>query len=107
MFFFKMFLDSGNFLCKYLYKGKIMARRLTKEEFIEKANAKHDSKFDYSKVEYRNYRTNIIVICPSHGEVTTTPEKHLEYCGCWQCGVELRAKNRAKNPNTGCMSKLR
>ena len=39
--------------------------KLTKEEFIEKANAVHiEEKFDYSLVEYQDTHTKIKIICP-------------------------------------------
>lgn len=36
-----------------------MPKRLTTEEFIEKAKPKHGDKFDYSEVEYINYTTPV------------------------------------------------
>lgn len=36
-----------------------MSRRLTTEEFIEKANKEHNRKYDYSKVEYKSTKTKI------------------------------------------------
>ena len=34
-------------------------KRKTTEEFVEKANEVHSYKYDYSKVEYKNSKTNI------------------------------------------------
>ena len=59
--------------------------RLTKEEFIEKANEIHGGKYDYSKVEYKNIRTKICIICPEHGEFWQKPEHHLSAHGCPNC----------------------
>ena len=33
-------------------------------KFIEKANKKHCNKYDYSKVNYINSHTEVIIICP-------------------------------------------
>lgn len=34
-----------------------MAKKLTKDIFVEKARKVHGDKYDYSKVEYVNYKT--------------------------------------------------
>ncbi len=54
-----------------------MPRKLTREQFIEKANIAHNFKYDYSLVEYINNKTNIIIVCPSHGIFQQTPDKHI------------------------------
>jgi hypothetical protein len=41
-------------------------RKLSTEQFIIKAREKHGDKYDYSKVEYQNNTTNIIIICKEH-----------------------------------------
>jgi hypothetical protein len=62
--------------------------------FIEKAREKHDTKFKYSKVEYVNNYTKIIIECPKHGEFETTPFLHLNTLGCRQCGIETRSSKQ-------------
>ena len=60
--------------------------RLTKEEFIEKANEKHgEGTYNYSKVNYVNYDTEVIIICPKHGDFPQTPNCHLNGSGCPKC----------------------
>ena len=60
--------------------------RLTKEEFIEKANEKHgEGTYDYSKVNYVNYDTEVIITCPKHGDFPQTPSSHLNGSGCPKC----------------------
>ena len=63
-----------------------MAKKLTNEEFISKANKKHNGKYDYSKTIYKNKRTNIIITCPIHGDFEQNPEVHLRGSGCPKCG---------------------
>ena len=60
---------------------------MTKEEFIEKANTVHgEGSYDYSKVEYINMKTDVIIICPIHGEFPQTPNSHIYgECGCSKC----------------------
>ena len=55
------------------------------EEFIQKAREKHGNKYDYSKVEYKNNKTKVCIICPEHGEAYITPSNHLKGCGCPKC----------------------
>ena len=64
------------------------AKRNTTEGFIEKAKKVHGNKYDYSKVEYIDKLTPVIIICPIHGEFTQTPDTHLNGSGCQKCGVE-------------------
>ena len=61
------------------------SKKLTTEEFIEKARKVHGDKYDYSKVEYKNNRTPICIICPEHGEFWQLPINHLKGCGCKHC----------------------
>ena len=62
-------------------------RRLTQEEFINRAIAIHGNKYDYSKVVYVNSRTEVCVICPIHGEFWIKPNLHImgNKCGCPIC----------------------
>ena len=53
-------------------------RKLTKEDFIERAKLFHNNKYDYSLVEYKNARTKIKIICPIHGIFEQTPDNHLK-----------------------------
>ena len=64
-----------------------MAKKKTKEEFIKDAREKHKGKYDYSKVEYVNSKTNVCIICPEHGhgEFWQTPNSHLQGVGCPKC----------------------
>lgn len=55
------------------------------EEFIIKANKIHNNKYDYSKVNYINSQTKIIIICPFHGEFNQRPNDHLQKQGCPKC----------------------
>lgn len=70
-----------------------MSKKLTKDEFIEKAIKKHGDKYDYSKVEYVNDRTKVIIICDKHGEFEQIPNTHYR-SGCGQCGIKKRSESR-------------
>jgi hypothetical protein len=56
------------------------------EEFIKKAIQKHNNKYDYSKVNYINMNTKIIITCPKHGNFLQSPWCHIKIgCGCQKC----------------------
>lgn len=60
-------------------------RKLTTEEFIEKARKVHGDKYDYSKADYKNNKTKITIICSKHGKFQQTPSDHLFGAGCPKC----------------------
>ena len=60
-------------------------RKLTTKEFIERAAKVHDGKYDYSKVEYINGTTPIVITCPIHGDFKQKPTKHFSGHGCLEC----------------------
>ena len=74
-----------------------MPKKLTTEEFINKARCVHGDKYNYSKVDYINSSTKVCIICPEHGEFWQAPQSHLNGNGCYLCGVSKRAKKKKKN----------
>ena len=62
--------------------------RITTEEFINQSNIIHNYKYDYSKVNYIDYDTEVIIICPKHGDFKQTPHGHLSGHGCQTCARE-------------------
>ena len=57
------------------------------ELFISQSKIIHGDKYDYSKVDYINSQTKIIIICKIHGEFNQVPNSHLQGCGCKLCGI--------------------
>ena len=55
------------------------------ENFIQKAKKIYGDKYDYSKINYVNTSTNIIIVCPKHGEFSQRPNNHLRSLGCPKC----------------------
>ena len=77
--------------CKQNYK-------YTKNTFIEKAQAVHGNKYDYSKVEYVNCKTKVKIVCPIHGEFEQLPDAHINKNeGCPKCGEITRARSAASS----------
>ena len=68
--------------CKKCLSDK---KRMSLEEWIQKAQQIHDDKYDYSKSVYTNCRTSICIICPEHGEFWQEAGSHLDGCGCKLC----------------------
>lgn len=67
----------------------IKAHSYTEQYFLKKAKEKYSDKYDYSKVDYKTFTSPITVICPIHGEFTTTPDNHLNsVTGCPKCSRE-------------------
>lgn len=75
-------------------------KKLTTEEFIEKAKLVHGDKYDYSESNYINTRTKININCQTHGGFEQRPNSHLKGNGCIKCGLGMLSQldfiNRAK-----------
>lgn len=66
-----------------------------KQNFINKAQEKFGTKYDYSLVDYSNARVLVTIICPTHGEFKTAPFDHLRSkYGCPECANDTRTKNQ-------------
>lgn len=66
-------------------RGKLKAiqwqldnNRLTNEEFIDRCKKVHGDFYDYSKVEYINSYTKVIIIDPEYGEFEMSPDQHMK-----------------------------
>ena len=62
-----------------------MPRALTRDSFIEKANSIFNGKYSYEKVNYVNYKTEVTITCPIHGDFKQRPSNHLKGHGCPHC----------------------
>ena len=67
------------------------------QTFIEKAIKAHGDKYDYSKVEYINAKSKVIIICKIHGEFEQTPDGHISGRKCKQCSKEISIKKMSSN----------
>lgn len=64
--------------------------KLTKDEFIKKANLIHRNIYDYSLVDYENVGVKVKIICKEHEIFEQTPGSHLRGKGCPECGIRNR-----------------
>lgn len=70
-----------------------MSRRITTEEFIDKARRVHGDKYGYDKVEYVRNSDKVKMVCAKHGDFEQIPNHHLQGRGCPECGLVRRGKN--------------
>lgn len=74
---------SGCPKCGRISCGTSLAK--PKEFFLNESFKIHANKYDYSLVNYVNNKTNISIICLTHGTVNQTPLGHLNGNGCPLC----------------------
>lgn len=59
--------------------------RKTTNQFITMAKLVHGNKYDYTKVNYVNNKTKVIITCPKHGDFNQRPSSHIDGYGCSMC----------------------
>lgn len=77
-------------------------RRGSREEFIEKANAHHNFKYEYPEFEYKGRYQIIRIKCPEHTYFHQSLSAHLKTHGCLECSVKnekFRKKLTRKTQN--------
>lgn len=65
-----------------------MPKRKTQKEVITEFNIVHANNYNYSKVNYKNTSSKVIVICSIHGEFSIAPSHHKNGVGCRKCYFE-------------------
>ena len=83
-----------NIVNSYEISKPMLIRKHTKKTFFEKAKKIHGDKYDYSKVNYKDNKTKVCIICPIHGEFWQRPDHHLHGQGCKKCGDLIRSENK-------------
>lgn len=63
--------------------------KLTYDEFIKKANKKHNNKYDYFLVSFNNVKDKIQIICPIHGIFKQNVYTHINSNGCKKCNSQI------------------
>lgn len=69
-------------------------KKSNNDNFIKKSIIKHNNKYDYSLINYKNNRTNVKIICPIHDIFEQTPENHLNGYGCSKCSGFIKNNNK-------------
>ena len=83
-----VYLKTGCPRCAVEARNKSL--RSTTEEFVKKAKVVHGDRYDYSKVDYKNSSTFIVIGCNEHGEFSQIPNSHLLGSGCPHCGGRVK-----------------
>lgn len=73
---------------KCSFRNLGVSYRMSKEDFIKRANNIHLHIYDYSLVEYKRNNIKVSIKCPVHGVFNQTPSVHLRGMGCPKCGYE-------------------
>ena len=71
--------------------------RLTTEQFVERAVARHGDRFDYSESVYTSSTAKLTVICRKHGPLLVQPDVHVGRAGrggCFACNSSDRRAGR-------------
>ena len=61
-----------------------------KNKFINKANIRHNNRYDYSLVNYVNSITKVDIICMEHGIFSVRPDAHVRKVGCPVCNGGIK-----------------
>jgi len=77
--------------CKKVIYGR---RRKSLSQYITDAQRVHGSRYDYSKVNYKNSIIKIEVICKTHGNFWVEPANHLNGRGCPKCCLYISKGER-------------
>lgn len=68
-------------------ESRVAKSRLSKDEFVERANAVHHNFYNYDKVVYINSHSRVVITCPIHGDFKQLPYQHLNGHGCKKCAT--------------------
>ena len=74
-------------------------KKLTTEEWIEKAKLVHGDIYDYSNVVYLNSKNKLKITCKLHGEFLQRASAHLDGQGCKICGRTKTNNSQRKSPD--------
>ena len=55
------------------------------DEYIKECSIIHNNKYDYTLTKFKNNKSNILVICPEHGQFNQNAGHHLYGSGCPSC----------------------
>ena len=72
--------------------------KITNQQIIQEFQSIHNTKYDYSLVEYSTMHTKVKIICSIHGEFEQTPNAHIrQKQGCKKCATILNSNSKKSN----------
>jgi hypothetical protein len=69
--------------------------KLTREEFIKRAQLKHGFKYAYGNTQYVNGKTRVIITCFKHGDFIQRANHHLDGRGCRHCSISASSTTQS------------
>lgn len=66
-----------------------MAKKLTKQYFLNKSKLLHGDKYNYDLVIINSAKDKVKIICPIHGDFEQIAYLHYTYNGCKKCSYSL------------------
>jgi hypothetical protein len=63
--------------------------RSTTASFIDRASRVHNSRYDYTLVQYQASESPVTILCKVHGPFQQVPHSHLKGHGCPLCGANV------------------
>lgn len=69
---------------------------LSTKEFIQKAKIVHKNLYTYKKTAFINWKTKLIITCPTHSDFHQMPQSHLSGNGCKKCAVQKQGNKRTQ-----------
>ena len=79
---------------------------LTQQEFISRAQKVWGDKFDLSRAKYKNLKTKVEVVCPTHGVFYIQPTSFLRGAGCRKCGL-IQGANKHRGTTESFIKRAR
>ena len=79
-----------------------MGARITKAEFLKRAEQRFGDQFDYSEIQWRSFKSPVKIRCRKHPVqvISITPEQHLQTLGgCRHCLRERRIASLERELN--------
>ena len=87
-----------------MHPQRVMVKKLTKIEVINRANEIHGYKYIYDKMDFVDTKSKVCIVCPDHGEFWQTPKDHLTGRGCPRCAYYYKGQKKA-NTKEGFIEK--
>ena len=86
---------SGCPACGSISTGEL--RKLSQQDFLERAKEKHGSSYDYSETQYLLSTQPVKIICRIHGRFRQLASLHLSGSGCIQCARAKQSELQRSN----------
>lgn len=83
--------------CAKVKRG--LKRRITQEDYIDRATKRHKGKYSYKNTIYNGWDNDVTITCPIHGDFEQHAGRHLQGCGCPHCNqskLEINVLNLLK-----------